>query len=475
MRPPKKVLPGRSCCWLDQGCQDARDARNPAPLSVNCYHGWGKGSARVSMERGTDEMNRTTKLVTSAEELVAATNDMNIRQIIVGSDLSDIPSISLRPGQTLRSDSQRRSTLTFRENADGVQVSSDNAVIALDLVVSPEKRAIWNDCAVNDLGRISLHSLQTAGRVQIVAKEKVRRGHVEVDNLDILSADARSEQQRPHGYGVCVLQGAFTLWNMQPDEDAVLTADLVNLSVGRFGSPVLGSGIFVGGTVDGGRVNVQRLETNAVYVDGGIAPGTPDQIAGGVFTVSGAYVDRVTNHGLVITYGANDMALDNWGVVDRWVAKEKVTTLGPSSIGLVNFGTIRDLRVKAPIETFGQGARGFNVYDGTVHRAEFDRIVTHGDGAVGVQISQPVGTIVVRSGIETFGGTGPSLVKGAVQNLPATAFSIKHGGSAQLIKVEGGLRCHGKDIFPLEQQGTVESLIVDGGFSKLSSQTNTRE
>jgi hypothetical protein len=410
-------------------------------------------------------MNRTTKLVTSAGELVAATSDNTIGQIILESDLSDLPSIRLMRGQTLRSCSEKRSTLTFRQDSDGLQLSSDNAVIALDVVVSPERRAIWNDYALEDLGTLSLQSLQTVGRIQIVAKEKVRKGRVEVDGLDVRSADTRSDQERPHGYGVSVLQGAFTLWNMQPAEDAVLTADLVNLRVGRFGVPVHGSGIFVGGAGDqGGRLKIQRLGTNAIYVDGGIPAGTPNQITGGVFVVYGAYVDRVTDCGPVVTYGANDMALDNWGFVDRWVAKEKVTTLGASGIGFVNFGTIHDLRVEAPIETFGKGARGFNVYSGTVDRAEFDRIVTHADGAVGVQISQPIGAIVVRRGIETFGGMGPSLVKGAVQNLPATALSIKPGGSAQLIKVDGGLKSHGKDIWPLEQQGAVQSLIIEGGF-----------
>jgi hypothetical protein len=48
-------------------------------------------------------------------------------------------------------------------------------------------------------------------------------------------------------------------------------------------------------------------------------------------------------------------------------------------------------RVNAPIETFGRGARSFNVYTGTVNLAEFDRVITHGDGAVGIQISQPIG------------------------------------------------------------------------------------
>ena len=413
---------------------------------------------------GVQKMRGQSKIVKSTEELVVAANDRDVRLIIVGADLDDIPSIRLLPHQCLRSSCEQRATLTFRQNADGLQLSSDNTVTALDLVTSPERRAIWNDCGVDDLGRIGLHALQTVGRIQIIAKSNVRRGHVEADGLDIVSADARSEQERPHAYGVHVLQGAFTLWNMQAEEDALLTADLVNLSVGRFGSPVLGSGVFVGGGGDrGGRLNVLRLETAALYVDGKIPAGTADLIAGGLFAVYGAYIDTVTNHGPVVTYGPNDMALDNWGVVDRWVAREKVTTLGASGIGFVNFGSIRDLRLEAPIETFGQGARGFNVYSGTVERAEFDRIVTHADGAVGVQISQPIGTMVVRRGIETFGGEGPSLVKGVVQNLSAIALSIKPGGSAQFIKIEGGLKTHGKNISPLDQQGTVQRLILDGG------------
>lgn len=409
-------------------------------------------------------MGGQTKLVKSTEELVLATNDKDVRTITVGADLNEVPPITLLPGQSLGSNFEKRVALNFRENADGVQLSSDNTVRALDLVTSPERRAIWNDWAVEDLGRISLHAVQTVGRVQILAKGKVRRGHIDVDGLDIISADARGEQERPHAYGVYVLQGAFTLWNMKADEDAVLSADLANISVGRYGSPVLGSGVFVGGAGDkGGRLNVQRLETRGVYVDGKIPAGTADQIAGGVFTVFGARVDAVTNHGPVITYGANDMALDNWGVVDRWIAKEKVTTYGPSGIGFVNFGSIRDLRADAPIETFGQGARGFNVYSGTVERAEFDRIVTHADGAVGVQISQPIGTLAVRRGIETFGGEGPSLVKGVVQNLSAIALSIKPGGSAQLIQIDGGLKTHGRNIPPLDQQGAVQRLVIDGG------------
>jgi hypothetical protein len=76
----------------------------------------------------------------------------------------------------------------------------------------------------------------------------------------------------------------------------------------------------------------------------------------------------------------------------------------------VNFGVVHELKINAPIETFGQGACGFNAYTGTVNLAEFDRVIAHADGAVGIQISQPIGRLVVHRGIETFGGTGPSLV-----------------------------------------------------------------
>lgn len=125
------------------------------------------------------------------------------------------------------------------------------------------------------------------------------------------------------------------------------------------------------------------------------------------------------------------------------------------------------LEVNGPIETFGRGARGFNVYAGTVQAATFERVVTHADGAVGVQISEPVGSITVRRGIETFGGTGESLVKGVVMTLPAIALSIKPGGSARNIEIAGGLVTHGPGIAPMEILGRIEALHLADGFHGL--------
>ncbi len=367
-------------------------------------------------------------VVATVDALIAATKDTSIKRIAVRGDLVAVPSIRLSPGQSLRGEDERCS-VSFTEGGDGLQLSSHNRVHNIRLRTSPDKRAIFNDTTMDNLGRLELRGVTTIGRVQILARDKIRGGHVDVNGLDIIAADARGEKERPHGYGVYVLHGAFTLWNMQPEQDVIVSADLIGLSAGCDGAPVRGSGIFVSGAGDkGGLLNVRRLETNAVYSDGGIAPGTSDQITGGVFTVHGAHVDVVRNRRPVVTYGVNDMVLDNWGVVDRWTAEQKITSYGPSGIGFVNFGIVHELKVNAAIETFGQGARGFNVYTGTMNLAEFDRVVTHADGAVGIQISQPIGKLVVRRGIETFGGTGPSLVKGVVINLSAIALSIKPGG-----------------------------------------------
>jgi hypothetical protein len=411
------------------------------------------------------------RVVATAAELVAATKDSSVQKITIRGNLSGAPSVRLSPGQTLRG-ADEHAAIVFG-GVDGVQLTSDNQIRGITLQTKPEKRAVFNDTGVASLGRIQLTAVAATGQVQILARDKVRSGHIEVDGLDVIAADARAQNDRPQGYGVHVLQGAFTLWNMQTDAAVTISARLVGLSAGRALAPVRGSGIFVSGAgFEGGRLTVSLLETGAIYSDGGIAPGTPDAITGGVFTVFNAFVDLVRNRGPVTTYGVNDMVLDNWGTVDRWIAENKITSYGPSGIGFVNFGIVNELEMQAPIETFGQGARAFNVYTGTVNRAVFDRITTHADGAVGIQISQPIGTLEVRRGIETFGGTGDSLVKGVVVSLSAIGLSLKPGASARTIDIKGGITTHGKGISPLELQGSIGSLSIDGGVAAAAPKTS---
>jgi len=425
-------------------------------------------------EAESPTMSTPERRVTTASELAAAIGDPAAAAIIVAADIRDLRTFRLPPGRTLKG-AAPSVTLRFASGEDGIELSSDDRIESLTIHTDPDRRALFNDTQIEGLGRLVLRDLSTVGTIRLLARDKVRGGHVEAENIEIIAADARGFSERPKGYGVEVIPGAFVLWNQQADGKIVVTADLTGLAAGRAGAPVRGSGIFVSGAGDtGGRLHVRRLETRAVYSDGGIAPGTPDRISGGVFVVYGAFVDQVRNAGPVMTYGPNDMVLDNWGTVGRWVTEDKISSYGPSSIGFVNFGTLEVLEMKAPIETFGQGSRGFNVYTGTVHTADFERIVTHADGAVGIQISRPVGDITVRRGIETYGGTGDSLVKGVVMKLSAIGLSVKPGGSARSVSISGGLVTHGAGVNPLELHGSIGKLqvtegltAVGGGFDKL--------
>lgn len=405
----------------------------------------------------------TTKVVSTTSDLIASTQDTKIQTIVVSGQHNNVPSFKLLPHQVLEGENEHAS-ITFTANSDGLELTTGNTVHNIFLITSVDKRAIFNNTSVDSLGRIHLKQVRTIGQVQFLARDQVKSGHVSVDGLDVIAADTRGQKDQPQGFGVFVIQGAFTLWNMQADTAITISAHLKGLTAGRASEPVIGSGIFVSGAgFTGGRLAVSLLETGAVYSNGKIPPGTANYITGGVFTVFNAFVDLVHNLAPVTTYGINDMVLDNWGSVDRWIAEEKITSYGPSGIGFVNFGFVNELTVNAPIETFGQGARGFNFYAGTVNKTKFDRVTTYADGSVGVQISQPIGELTIARGLETFGGTGESLVKGVILTLAAVALSVKPGGSATKIEIHGGVVTHGKGVAPLELNGEIGQLQITGG------------
>ena len=51
-----------------------------------------------------------------------------------------------------------------------------------------DRRAIFIDTGVARLGTIRLIRITTVGQVQLLARDTVRSGHVEVDELDIVAA-----------------------------------------------------------------------------------------------------------------------------------------------------------------------------------------------------------------------------------------------------------------------------------------------
>jgi hypothetical protein len=404
----------------------------------------------------------TTVKVTGPAELLDALATAD--DIEVDGSLAGMPMITLRPGVTLRGG-------TLRFGAKGVRLTSDNILEDMTVIVPDWEVAIGNDTAIGDFGRLTLRNVRTRGQVLLVADDAVRRGHVEVDGLAVASADLRGRPDRPHGFGVDAMQGGFTLWNRQPDPAVRITASLKGISAGATESPIRGSGVFVAGHgdraggADGGLVDVDVLRTGPVVTDGGIGPGTPDLISGGVFVVSGARVAAVTNDGPVTTMGANDMVLDNWGEVGAWTARAPVTSHGPSGIGFVNFGTLHRLDVQAPVTTYGAGARGFNVYDGSLDSARFESITTHADGAVGIQVSKELPVLDIAGSVTTNGGRGTSLVRGQQVQLSAIAVSVQPAGRIGRLSVGGSLSTHGDDVVTLDVEGAIDTLKVQQGIT----------
>ena len=121
-----------------------------------------------------------------------------------------MPSVRLLPGQTL-SAADIQTSIRFAAGQDGLQLSADNQIEQLTLITDPERCAIFNDTAVTHLGRLTLRRLSIIGVVQLLARDRVGGGHVEAHDINIAAADARGYQERPKGYGVEVIPGAFTL------------------------------------------------------------------------------------------------------------------------------------------------------------------------------------------------------------------------------------------------------------------------
>lgn len=351
------------------------------------------------------------------------------------------------------------------QHSDGIGVSADNTIRNINIDVPTNHKAIYNTSVQKDLGTFTFENLLVKGQVSIITRVGVEKANIVIDKVDIHSADARHYLEQPQKYGVNVLQGALTIYNINPNSDSLVSVAINNLSIGRKNAPVSGCGVFISGFGDqGGKTIISKLHTKAIYSNGKIPLGVADFITAGVFVLYGAHANEVITDGEVITYGVNDMVLDIWGSVDNWTSNYPIISYGPSGVGFVNFGTVKNFTVNAPVQTYGLGARGYNQYDGTVENIYFQSIETFGDGSVGIQISKKIGTLTINGDVTTHGSIGSSLVKGVYIDLPAYALSIKNGGEASSINIKGNLATYGDNVisYIVEQGGSPGVLNLEG-------------
>ncbi len=386
----------------------------------------------------------------------------NVETIELVNSISLLNTLKLDKGQKLVANKEHI-FLSFI-NGDGIALSGDNEISNINIQTSPARRAIYIESSQEDLGTIKLNNLVITGVVQLLTRADNLHLNVIAKNIDIVSADARAFAERPMKYGVNVYQGAFTVYNFNPAKDSKINVVAENISVGRENAPVMGTGIFISGFNDNaGEVVVDKLTTGNVYSNGMIPTGQANLITGGIFIVHGAYAKEIVSNGNVMTYGTNDMVLDNWGKIGKWTVKENVISYGSSGIGFVNFGDVDDFRLEKSIITYGIGARGFNQYDGTIKNAYFENIKTMGDGSIGIQIGKPVGNITIGTEISTQGSVGETLVKGEIKVLHADAISVLEGGEIAKLEVLGNIKTSGEDVVNYHiNGGKVKNFILKG-------------
>ncbi len=404
--------------------------------------------------------------VNNFNNLVAAIQNGQ-KEITIARSILCNYSIFLPEGVNLNGKPQENGELPLLsfQHSDGIGISANNTVKNLNIDAPVNHKAIFNTTVQQDLGSFTLENLLVKGQVSIITRVGVEKANVVINNVDIHSADARHYLEQPQKYGVNVLQGALTIYNINPNADSLLSVSVRNLSIGRKNAPVSGCGVFISGFGDqGGKTIISKLHTKAVYSNGKIPLGVADYITAGVFVLYGAHANEVITDGEVVTYGVNDMVLDVWGSVDNWTSNAPIISYGPSGVGFVNFGIVKNFTVNAPLQTFGLGARGYNQYDGTVDNITFQSIETFGDGSVGIQISKKIGTLTVNGDVATHGSIGASLVKGVYFDLPAYALSIKDGGEAKSITIKGNIATYGDHVvsYIVEQGGNPGALNIEG-------------
>jgi hypothetical protein len=404
---------------------------------------------------------KTTK-VTSLLELLKAISE-NIPQVLeIETSILSPHSITLPEGYSLTGKSYELCMVSFN-NSDGFGLTRDNTISNLTVMTKQTSRAIYTVCGIPDMGNIVLEDLSITGQVSIISRQGTDKINLVANNIHITSCDSRHYSEQPQKYGVNVYQGALTVYNFNSDESSGINCELKNIRIGFRNAPVIGSGIFVCGFGDeGGKVNLETLTTGAVYSHGMLPYGTADIITAAVFIVYGVEAETVEHHGELVTYGVNDMVLDTWGKVEKWVSNYPIVSYGPSGIGFVNFGSVKDFMAQ-DITTYGLGARGFNQYDGTVENITFKSLTTHGDGSIGIQVSKPIGNLTVEENVTTYGSVGNSLVKGVLTELAADAISIKTGGKVESLTIHGDIVTYGDNVTNYAfEGGEVVKFKIDG-------------
>lgn len=401
------------------------------------------------------------RIINTVDELVAATQDRTARYLILRNDLTDVPSLRLMPFQSLSGEFDGKKII-FKPGAEGFCLSKGNELKSLVIQTSPDKRAIFQDQEMESLSVHHLSRITVTGQISFIITDKTKKGRIEASFVHVADAATMQLKERPNRFGVDLIQGAFTVWN-QSENDTELEVDITHFSCGGETRPINGSGLVLCGNEERmGHIRSTVLSCGHIYTKGEIGKGVADLVSAGVAICYQTLVRHMNIYGRITCYGGNEMGIYNWGMIEHGTITDRIETHGANGCGFINAGNLGKLNFMHEIETFGTGARGFYMFDGAAKDIHFDRIVTHGDAASAIQFNRYIDRISISNGIEVFGNCLNVLFADSVVKASADGISVKHGGTARMIKVTGDITTHGREVRSIYDEAGIEKLLVSG-------------
>jgi len=359
----------------------------------------------------------TSVRVTSAAELLDALATAD--DIEVDGSLAGMPMITLRPGVTLRGG-------TLRFGAKGVWLTSDNLLEDANVIVPDWEVAIGNDTAVADLGRLTVRNVRARGQVLLLAGDAVRRGHVEVDGLTVVSADLRGRPDRPHGFGVDAMQGAFTLWRS-----------------GRRGRAAHRS---------------HRQGANDMVLD------------------NWGQVGDWTARAPITSHGPSGIGFVNFGTLDRLDVQAPVTTYGVGARGFnVYDGSLDSARFES-ITTHADGAVGVQVSRALPVLDIAGSVTTNGSRGTSLVRGVQIQLSAIAVSVQPTGRIGRLSVGGSLSSHGDDVVTLDVEGAIDTLKVQHGITAAGagSDAVHLAgQAGGLDEVTVTAAHGPSSARQTT--
>ena len=280
------------------------------------------------------------RIITTAQELIDATQDKSARYLIIRNDLSDLPTIKLLPYQSIVGEFDGKK-LYFADETEGICLTKGNELKNLNIYTDPDKCAIFQDQSIESFGTHHLTRLNVVGIICFILNENTISGKIDAAFIHVAHAITSHITERPNRFGTDIAIGAFTIWNKGNKPTDNIEVDIIHFSCGSESQAINGSGLVIfGNDYMEGTVSCNVISCGHLYTKGDLDKGRSDLIFSALCIGYKTHIKNITNYGRITTYGANETALFNCGTVEKWSITDRIETHGLKSSAFNNGGNI---------------------------------------------------------------------------------------------------------------------------------------